>query len=284
VLVVRRFGSPAIGGSRGRDDIVPFEQPVDVLEPVLVDVGMVQQDAADAPVLQVFAAHQGQRVADASGVGILVPRQDRVRERPVELRDRVEANRELLGPAGEVDESGLGVEGGGLSVLADLDDRGLSAFGLGVHAQDVDDAPVGRHDGVAFEPAAERVVEPRRIATDAVADDPILGVQQVGVGRHGHHEGVEVPAPATGAHRVLHGPPESAFVEDHRHRGAVILTSIDQDAGELVPGLCPGAASIGRASDHHVAMVLAGAHEIQRAFVGEHAGPIHVLHDRPARP
>lgn len=61
--VVGTAESVVVGRSARDDQIVAFKEPVYVLKRVLLDVGMVEHDRVDRPVLQVGTTDQRERVS-----------------------------------------------------------------------------------------------------------------------------------------------------------------------------------------------------------------------------
>jgi hypothetical protein len=196
---------------------------------------------------------------------------DDVGEGEIELGARVEADGELLGAAGEADEV-FAVEAHRLAVVRDADDGGDFRLVGTVHAQQVEDVPVGRDDRVAFQPGVELAFEPLRVARQAIAQGPAFRVQQVGGDGSGHHHRAEAVAPGGAVTGVLHGAPEPPTVFDDGDGGAVVF-AFGEQSRRRVARRRPGASPIVRATDDQVAILLRRAHEVEGVAVDEEGAP-----------
>ncbi len=245
---------------------------------------MVKQDAAHLPIQQVGRGGQGKRVADAAGIVGAMAIQDNAGQAPVALSLGVKADGELLGPAGEFDEVGGGIERGGLAAWRDAHNGRFLIGRLGLHAQHVHQLAGGRDDGVAFEPGAHVAAIPGAVAGQEVAACPVRGVEQVRA--HGYREHARAVIDAPGNRRVaaFHGAPEASGVLDHWHRRAMVLAVAAQQSGRAVGRRGPCHAAIQRAADQEIAVVLIRPEQVKRATMDEQRGPKGAVYGRDFSP
>lgn len=117
VVACAALGIVPSGAACG-DEVVSFEVPVDVLETVFYDIGMVEKDGTDLPISEVVGVDEGEGIADSGGAaGRVKVFRDDGGEGPVAGAGGVLANGEFLGATGEVDEAGCWIEGGGGAVF-----------------------------------------------------------------------------------------------------------------------------------------------------------------------
>ena len=256
-----------------------FEEPVHVLEPVLAHVRMVEHDAADLPVPQIGATASGpRRCGPGPGPG---PCASAGRDWTASSTSSMTGSKRIvnfLAPPGKSMKPGCGIERGLLPVVADLDDGGLLTLGPIVHAEDIDDPTLGRHDRVALQPAAELAAEPLRVAAEAVARNPVVRIEQVAVHRRRHHERPEMadpqpPGPMTSSIARQIRPCEPRPAPGHSgtwRRPAAAPSSCPSASVQVTPSSRERLITV-------KAMVLAGPHQVRVALMDEDAGPVHAL-------
>ena len=267
--------APAVVVRRPADsqEIVACDDPVDILEGVPADVGMMEKNAPLFPVAQVRRAQQHKRVAHRGGLPL--PGEDRrgsTRKRPPHWRlprgERlgIAADGKLLGATGKRDEPCGRIKSCRRAVGADRHDRRLLSFAggerTGLDAEDVEDVPGSIGHSVPLEPADEAAVEPGRIAGHWLRKAPSGPIEKIASRRRGeHHRAVTLP-PFCPAGGILDGAPQSPFVLEHRHRRGVPC-SLGKQAGSRVirHGPCP--ATIVAAADDERPVVVGRPHQPQ---------------------
>ena len=288
--------APAVVVRRPADskEIVACEDPVDILEGVPADVGMMEKNAPLFPVAQVRRAEQHKRVAHRGGLPL--PGEDRRRgagKRPPHRRlprgERlgIAADGKLLRATGKWDEPRGRIELSRGAVGAHRHDRRLLGFAggerTGLDAEDVEDVPGSIGHSVPLEPADEAAVEPSRLAGHWLREAPIRPLEEIASRRRGeHHRAVALP-PFRAAGGILDGAPKSPFVLEHRHRRGVPFP-LGKQARLRVLRHGPRPATIIATADDERPVVVGRPHQPQGAGVNEEARPERAVDGRDPLP
>ena len=119
VIIICPFGVIIVCRSGKKDDIIPLEQPIDVLKSMFLHIGMIKNYLMNHPFPQIRRTAQRLFIPYSGRMPLFIFRRNIVSQHPISFRSFVITDGEFFTSTRKLNKIPVRVKGSGLAILRD---------------------------------------------------------------------------------------------------------------------------------------------------------------------